>query len=553
MEKNKWHSFAGKTALRRSLVQSNVARHHSKMWKPLLAFNQMGIKGALFGEKQDERTRGIEISVVEDGGIVVSIWDLAGQEEFHAFHNYMMPNFADFVNPCSFLFVFDPTKQTNRVEKKYGRKELKEFEDDLTYWLQFIASNTPTSTTFLPRLLVILTHADRDLDGGLVEWAKHVVDELRERFQNVVHIFTDIYAVNARSSEHVIPVLDFVLKNSRYLLSRTQVFPECVAMRLLLSNRIRGHPNQPIISWSTFSELCNEILPKGMGESSQLDVVERKHKALAAHLHHMGDIIYFQGLEFIVVNPGWFCHNVMGFVINFRGIQHMTDKGFATKEYMQHVLNQSLSLATKNILSGGWGIHLQPADLMHLMLKLNICYEKDPGNLDAGVFIPAILDANFSATERAAIAEGKRKLVWPIPTSQAPVKAIFVGRRLECNNPFHTFLTPGFFPRLQVVLHNAFYSNGSLSVDYKLDKGLIILNFKGIEVLVESSGDVGYYIDVLVRSSLSHSETLKIIEEDILKTIHQYCASSDGCQGVWLVESILRPQCVQELTLLKYR
>jgi hypothetical protein len=103
------------------------------------------------------------------------------------------------------------------------------------------------------------------------------------------------------------------------------------------------------------------------------------------------------------------------------------------------------------------------------------------------------------------------------------------------------------------VLHNAFYSNGSLSVDYKLDKGLIILNFKGIEVLVESSGDVGYYIDVLVRSSLSHSETLKIIEEDILKTIHQYCASSDGCRGVWLVESILRPQCVQELTLLKYR
>jgi GTPase SAR1 family protein len=496
MEKNKWHSFAGKTALRRSLVQSNVARHHSKMWKPLLAFNQMGIKGALFGEKQDERTKGIEISVVEDGGIVVSIWDLAGQEEFHAFHNYMMPNFADFVNPCSFLFVFDPTKQTNRVEKKYGRKELKEFEDVLTYWLQFIASNTPTSTTFRPQLLVILTHADRDLDGGLVEWAKHVVDELRKRFQNVVHIFTDIYAVNARSSNHVIPVLDFVLKNSRYLLSRTQVFPECVAMRLLLSNRKRGHPNQPIISWSTFSELCNEILPEGMGESSQLDVVERKRKALAAHLHHMGDIIYFQGLEFIVVNPGWFCHNIMGFVINFRGIQHMTDKGFATKEYMQHVLNQSLSLATKNILSGGWGIHLQPADLMHLMLKLNICYEKDPGNLDAGVFIPAILDANFSATEREAIAEGQRKLVWPIPTSQAPVQAIFVGRRLECNNPFHTFLTPGFFPRLQVSYELSFfvYISHTMKYDLKVIRQLILFFCRGKMVLA-SFGNLHGFVD----------------------------------------------------------
>jgi hypothetical protein len=339
-----------------------------------------------------------------------------------------------------------------------------------------------------------LTHADRDLDGCLVEWAKHVVDKLRERFQNVVHIFTDIYAVNARSSDHVIPVLDFVLKNSRYLLLRTQVFPECVAMRLLLSNRIRGHPNQPIISWSTFSELCNEILPKGMGESSQLDVVERKCKALAAHLHHMGDIIYFQGLEFIVVNPGWFCHNIMGFVINFRGIQHMTDKGFATKEYMQHILKQSLSLAKKNTLSGGWGIHLQPADLMHLMLKLNICYEKDPGNLDAGIFIPAILDANFSATERKAIAEGKRKLYWPIPTSQAPVKAIFVGRRLECNNPFQTFLTPGFFPRLQVSYELSFfvYISHTMKYDLEVIRQLILFFCRGKMVLASFSNLHGF-------------------------------------------------------------
>lgn len=71
-------------------------------------------------------------------------------------------------------------------------------------------------------------------------------------------------------------------------------------------------------------------------------------------------------------------------------------------------------------------------------------------------------------------------------------------------------------------------------------------------MLIECS-ETGYYIDVLVRSSLNHDETLEIINEDILKTIFQYCASIDGCRGVWLVESIIRPQCVQELTLMKYR
>jgi hypothetical protein len=43
---------------------------------------------------------------------------------------------------------------------------------------------------------------------------------------------------------------------------------------------------------------------------------------------------------------------------------------------------------------------------------------------------------------------------------------------------------------------------------------------------VETSGDAGYYSDVLMQSSLSHGEMLKIIEEDILKTIYQYCASN---------------------------
>jgi hypothetical protein len=101
-----------------------------------------------------------------------------------------------------------------------------------------------------------------------------------------------------------------------------------------------------------------------------------------------------------------------------------------------------------------------------------------------------------------------------------------------------------------VALHNSFIKDGILSVDFKLDKGLITLNFKGIDVFVESSGDVGYYIDVLIRSSWNHDKTLEIIEKDIVRVIHE---TTHKCRGVWLVQSILRPQCVEELTLLKYR
>jgi GTPase SAR1 family protein len=88
-------------------------------------------KGILFHRNQDECTRGIEISLVQDSDIDVSVWDLSGQEEYHAFHDYMMPKFGDVVNPCSFLFLFDLTREMHWVKKidparspKYSRKNL---------------------------------------------------------------------------------------------------------------------------------------------------------------------------------------------------------------------------------------------------------------------------------------------------------------------------------------------------------------------------------------------------------------------------------------------
>jgi hypothetical protein len=73
---------------------------------------------------------------------------------------------------------------------------------------------------------------------------------------------------------------------------------------------------------------------------------------------------------------------------------------------------------------------------------------------------------------------------------------------------------------LKLMLHNAFIELQNGNARYDLEKGLIIINFKSIEVLVECN-ETGYYIDVLMRSSLSHIETLEAIHENILKTIYQ--------------------------------
>ncbi|CAK9862267.1 unnamed protein product [Sphagnum jensenii] len=357
-----WVNSTGKTALRQSLMRSNALNHSGPVaCIPLFSLStswaQDRNNGILFHRNQDERTRGIEISVMKGSDTAMSIWDLAGQEEYHAFHDYMMPSFGDVVNPCSFLFLFDPTREVHVGEKNRSRKESKVLEEELIYWLQFIASNTPTSIAFPPQLTVILTHADKYLHGGLVEWAEQVVQNARTTFKDIVNISPNIYALNARSTNDVRPVLDFLFESSQQLLK--------------------------------------EMPP-----------------------------------------------------VFVEGTPHETDNGFATKPYMERILAQSFSRAIRNTPTKG-GIHLQPNDLMRLMLNLDICYERDHGNLDAGIYIPTILDAYFSITEREKIVEGSRQMTWPPSQEQNP-KWVFFGRRLEYKDRIRTFLTPGFFPRLQV-------------------------------------------------------------------------------------------------------
>lgn len=77
---------------------------------------------------------------------------------------------------------------------------------------------------------------------------------------------------------------------------------------------------------------------------------------------------------------------------------------------------------------------------------------------------------------------------------------------------------------------------------YVLEKYLIAITIHGINIRVELGGQLGNYIDVLACSSKSLTETLRLINQLIIPAIQS------SCQGVILLEYIIRPQCVQDLT-----
>jgi hypothetical protein len=46
---------------------------------------------------------------------------------------------------------------------------------------------------------------------------------------------------------------------------------------------------------------------------------EKPHITVAMFLHDVSEMIYFKEEDFLVMNPSWFCHKVMGHLIKLQG------------------------------------------------------------------------------------------------------------------------------------------------------------------------------------------------------------------------------------------
>jgi hypothetical protein len=108
-------NYAGKTTLRKAMVcsiehRSTISKSILNPCKDIMMKKIDGGQRLIQGNKQlIHRTRGIEVhSLKSSEGIRWSIWDMGGQEEFHGFHYFMLPDLSDTGNPSLFLLVCSP-------------------------------------------------------------------------------------------------------------------------------------------------------------------------------------------------------------------------------------------------------------------------------------------------------------------------------------------------------------------------------------------------------------------------------------------------------------
>ena len=362
------------------------------------------------------------------------------------------------------------------------------------------------------------------------------IDSLRSDFKGVIDIFNPPFDVDARNKDSVKPIAEHIFVIAKDMLQGIQVYNMWTQIHKRLSKHSKK-TNEGVITWEKFGEICYPFhFPND----------DAKLKAIALCLNESGNIIYINGFSHIILNPNWFCNQVMGGLINF-------SKSKASKSIMVFTNGCTPRDSLEKCLEFLSGSKVKGCLLLDLMEAMHLCCKVAtdlfvPSSKRDLIFIPTLLTDG----------SGLEQLQWRASTLMVDDDNgtfLHMGRRLQCEDQNLTFLTPRLFPRLQVLFNNAFQSVQEDNVDIKLGKDFIHICFPDKEIIIVfCKAKLEHVIDVLVRvepptntQQTRHTPTtLAYVEKHVINTLITICAQPTGIQGVKLIESVIRPDSLHD-------
>lgn len=295
----------------------------------------------------------------------------------------------------------------------------------------------------LPNVTVVLTHHDKvDQLSPDFQNTVNAVQRLRDQFQGYVDFYPTVFTVDGRSSASVSKLTHHLRKTCKTVLQRVpRVYEVCNDLIKILSDWRTENHEKPAMKWKEFRDLCQVKVPSLRIQSRNnhiLNKVDSRRKAVATCLHHIGEVIYFEELGFLILDFQWFCGEVLSQLVKLDvrklSANEQGNAGFVSRKELEKILRGSLHSQIPGMGSKIFE-NLDAGDLVNMMLKLELCYKQEPSDPESLLLIPSFLEESRTRTPR-----------WQSITPGC----VFAGRHLECHDSSHMFLTPGFFPRLQV-------------------------------------------------------------------------------------------------------
>ena len=137
---------------------------------------------------EEERTIGINVMIALIPGVgLVSLWDHAGQKQFHKTHGL-------FFSASNSFFILLVSLVRGKERRRFSDEELLH---DLQYWLSFLRSSLDGE--FIPTVLIMASRGDYYRDGQLV--LQRVVDYIRELFKGKINIIQECLVIDCRRSK----------------------------------------------------------------------------------------------------------------------------------------------------------------------------------------------------------------------------------------------------------------------------------------------------------------------------------------------------------------
>uniref|UniRef100_A0A0E0GTU6 Uncharacterized protein n=1 Tax=Oryza nivara TaxID=4536 RepID=A0A0E0GTU6_ORYNI len=432
--------------------------------------------------EQMSHTNEYGMNIIFDGNTKLTMCNIGGPEESIPLHDFM---FVVHGGPRIFMIV---SSLIGKPADKYP-KSIDVIEQELIYWLKFVASNSRrrVSHSFIPCVTIVLTHYDKvsHLAEGL-QLIVAAVQRLREDFCSYAEIYPTVFVVDSRSQVSVSKLTHHLRNTTKTVLQQApQVYEVCNDLIRYLHNwRLKN--DKSVVKWSEFCEICQLSIPvlRLRSRHDNAEKLDTRRRAVAKSLHDLGEIIFFEELGVLIMNCEWFCQDILSQLGALKSIK-IENSGFVRKQDLEKILQEKLC---NQIQRSNWraGASLQSGDIINMLLKLELCYEQDPGNPNTLLLVPAMLEESKEGIQR-----------WQLTMPECR----YAGRHMECEDT-HMFLTNDFFPRLQVRLHNKIMCPGNQQgAVYNLEKNLIYTVIDGVHVRVELGMKLGSSIDVLACST----------------------------------------------------
>ncbi len=176
--------------------------------------------------------------------------------------------------------------------------------------------------------------------------------KLEKKYKELVNIYDFIpsFWIGVGSTSSIQPLARFVPNEIKHILDHLlKVLEVSLQMGKVITQWNEEHTNKPMVSWETFEKLCakNRTLKCFLDDQSNM----KKHCQVVVQTLHQGEnALYFENLEFTVIDPNWFCHEILGSLLAFNESYRATSgydlsinmEGFVNYSDVEFLLQKSL-------------------------------------------------------------------------------------------------------------------------------------------------------------------------------------------------------------------